>query len=601
MTTTSENTATGLKLVLGIGLTFIAGLTLGVFAVIAIQNLIPQSERTTQDVAQRGVSEASTTRADSGSTADSREIWLIQDILNQPSAFDQQRALYATLSSATAKDLKDLWIQSQSIERESHRETVQHGILSKLATMSPAEVLEYIDEVSIFQTDALLTSLFSEWSISHLEDAIEAAAKLVGTQRNVALEAILEARDDLSEARRRAIAVQLNKEETFLKMVSDTKALLSLTDPQNSWDTLVTDEVEDYLQTESLLKVAEAWREKIGFEVLSNIYRTDMEDNQLKQQLIRTIVEVDLPGALDYTRGLTDESEKFILSRPIVRAWARSDALAALLAVSTFEPTSIASDLKVQIAMVWGSTKPNEAIENIEALSDQYRLNTLESAFAQLASQDPKNALARVSSVENLVANTSSIILSVVRAWSYDQPRDATDWVLENYARADPQRLRLLRSVLRQLAPVEPEAAFEIALEHSTGGRLGGFELDVLVWITYSGNLALAKELIPRVHEDSISFAYVHVGGEMVKKSQADDALELGRDLNETQQSEYHYGLMRVWARENPKNLYEKLDKLPTDDLKSFAAEQLISSNTRPPYLSDDQIKHAQTFVKSDD
>ncbi|MYD46419.1 MAG: hypothetical protein F4W92_08715 [Gammaproteobacteria bacterium] len=601
MTTTSENSPTNLKRTLYIGLTFTVGLALGVFVVLAIQKLGPQNEHTVEDVAQNGVNESTTSRLESDPTIGSGEIGQIQDILNQPSVFDQQKSLYSTLSSATTEDLKDLWIQSQKIVRESHREIVQHGILSKLATVSPAKALGYIDEVSIFQTDALLKSLFSEWSFLNLEEAIEAAIALSRPRRNIALMAILNTRDDLTESKHREIAIQLEHEETFLKMVSDTKALLSLEEPHSSWDTLLTDEVADYLQAESLLKVAEAWREQIGFKVLSNIYSADIDDDQLRQQLIRKIAEEDPLGALNHTRELTDESEKSSLSRTIVRVWARSDALAALLAVSTFEPTSIASALEVQITMVWASIRPNEVIENIDAVTDEHRLDTLESAFAQLASQDPKSALAKVSSVENLVANTSSIVHSIVREWSYTEPREATNWVLENYEREDPHRLTMLDSVLSYLAPVEPEAAFEIALEHSTGGRWGGLELDVFHRITYAGNLELAKKLIPRVHEDSKPFAYIHYGEALVKHAQTEEALELGKNLNEEQQSSYYRQVMSVWARESAKNLYEQLDDLPTDELKSLAAEELIRRNIRTPIFNDEQIKHAQTFVESDD
>ncbi len=569
--------------------------------VLAIQNLDSQNEKSKQDVAQRGLNQSSTTSPDRGSPTGTGNIGLIQDILNQPNVFDQTKALYATLSWATTKDLNDLWVQSQTIERESHRVTIQQGILSKLATISPAEVLEYIDEVSIFHIDQILTSLFSEWSFSNLEEAIKAVSTLSRPRRNVALQAILNTRDDLPESKHREIAIQLEHEETFLKMVSDTKALLSLEEPHSSWDTLLTDEVADYLQAESLLKVAEAWREKIGFKVLSNIYSADIDDDQLRQQLIRKIAEEDPLGALNYTRELTDESEKSSLSRTIVRVWARSDALAALFAVSTFEPTSIASALEVQITKVWASIRPNEVIQNIDAVTDEHRLDALESAFAQLASQDPENALARVSSVENLVANTSSIVHSIVREWSYTEPREATDWVLENYEREDPHRVTMLDSVLSYLARVEPEAAFEIALEHSTGGRWGGLEMDVFTQITYAGNLELAKKLITRVHEDSKTLAYIHYGQALVKQAQTEEALELGKNLNEEQQSFYYDQVMYAWARENPKNLYEKLGNLPTDELKSLAAEELIRRNIHVSLLSDEQIKHAQTFVESDD
>ena len=87
---------------------------------------------------------------------------------------------------------------------------------------------------------------------------------------------------------------------------------------------LLSDDVLDYLQTESLVIVAEAWREQIGFEVLSKIYHTEMEYVQAKLQLVRAVAQVDLAGALDHIQGLPDKNEKRYLSRVVASEWGKN-------------------------------------------------------------------------------------------------------------------------------------------------------------------------------------------------------------------------------------------------------------------------------------
>ena len=204
---------------------------------------------------------------------------------------------------------------------------------------------------------------------------------------------------------------------------------------------------------------------------------------------MRAIAQVDLAGALDYTLGVVDEYEKDHLSRVIVREWARTDAQAALVAVSTFEPSSMAAHLEDLISGVWAATKPNEAIKNIQVLSEEFWLFTLERAFSEIASQNPLDALAKVSSIENFVGNTSSIVESIVDEWARQKPAAAADWVIQNYTPDDPQGHPLLREILPSLARQNPNKAFELAIEHPNPGTGSGLDYVVMLEIARYGNI----------------------------------------------------------------------------------------------------------------
>ena len=507
--------------------------------------------------------------------------------------------LYSNVYRASEEELGEWWIQSQRIERNSRREIAQDAILRRLTAINPRTALTYVEELSTFQSVEPIRSVFSEWSTLQLDEAIEAATTLSDSQRSVALEAILETRDDLPDSRRRTIAIQLDGEETFFKRLSDAAAFKSMAEPKESWEILLNDEVTDYLQLDSLVMVAEAWREQIGLDVLLKISQSEFDDLDTKRRLLKSIARVDLAGALEYTRGLADDHFKRFLGTIVVSEWARTDARAALGAISTFESISIVSVLEQEIAQVWAQTNPHELIENIEMISEEIRLPALETAFGGFARQDPLDAIEKLSMVEEFVGNTSSIIRHIVDPWALKQPEVAAEWVMNEYSPDDPQRRRLMQTVLMRMAPKDPDRAFELATAHSS--QLGGgIPLDLLIihTVAFNGDIDAAKKLLTKVKETETHHnALTLVGDAMIVQGQYSEAVELGRELSERRQQDYINSIMSTWASAKPTVLYEYLEDLSTSNAKSRAAYYLIWHNVRDPVLSDEQVAKAKTLL----
>lgn len=596
---TIEKTSANTKHIVVVGLTFLAGTVLGVLVVLAIQNFNPQDDIATQDVAHGNVQHTSAKSLVNARSKTTIGIGDFQQVFDHQSISEQLAVLHSTLSQATEQELKDWWIQSQEIERENHRKIAQRAILQSLTSIDPQAALQSIEDVSMFHVDPLLKSVFSQWSITQLDEAIEAATTFSDSRRRVALEAILETRDDVSASERLSIAKRLDGEETLLKLVSDHEASQNIAEPSESWKILLNDDVDDSLQIESLVVVAEAWHEQVGFEVLSNIFE-EVEDYWVQRQLVEAFVQFDPASALNYTLGLLDESDQAQLSGLVVREWASTNAQAALTFVNSIEQTSLASSLEREIASVWAGTKPREAIENIETISEEVRLATLETAFARIARQDALEAIGMLSSVVNFVGNTSTIARRIVNHWSVQNPHAAADWVLSNYSQDDPHRRSLLEDVLPRLALQDPDHAFELAMEQPSPDQGHGLELYVIRALAYDGDIERAKKLLPRVNENTKLLAYSEVGEAMVRESQIVQAMEMGKEFAATTQRIYFQRVLWQWGRTDPKNLYESLDNLPTSELKSIAATQLIHWNKYEPVFTDEQIEHAKTFLSSD-
>ena len=596
----SKQRSTSFQRISLVGLTFGIGIAFGILGVLVFQHFAPQNEHTKESVAESDIGPNSTHRSNSSYSEISADVARFREIFKQDTIAEQYSALHFTLSQATEQELGEWWIESKKIERASHREIAQQVILRNLSAKNPQEAFRRIDEISILQIDAALRIVFSEWAVLHLENAIQAAITLDRSRRTVALRSILEIRDDLSEAEQHSIATQLESEETFLKFLSDSKISKSIEAPEESWKMLLDDAVDDVLQTKSLTKVAEAWRAQKGFEVLRNIY-LDVEDYSTKVQLLRSITQADPEGALDFVRGLPAGEDQSVLSSLVVQVWARADPQAALATVSTYAPSSLTSDLEREIARTWARTNPKEMIENVEAISPEYRAMPLATAFQYIAREDPRQAIATLGSVEHLVGNTSTLVESIVREWADQEPEIATDWVLENFTREAPERRALLEWVLRSLARENPKRAFELAIEQPSPSTGFGLDYYVMREITQEGEIELAKQLLPRVSEPSKSVVFRDMAAAMVDEGQTSEAVELGQDLEESNQRSYYQSVFASWARSNPKNLMESLEGLPSSTIKSIAAMQLITRNQRNPVFTDDQLDLARTFLNAED
>ena len=164
---TTETSTTILKRKLLLGITFVAGLTLGVLAVLAVQHFVPQQDHATQGIAQGEVARTETASSHSLSSANTTDVGRFEQIFDDPSPAEQSKALYNAFSQNSEKELKQWWIQSQKIERASHRNIAQHVILQSLTAIDPQEALRSLDDASMLQRDAFSRTIFAEWAELH--------------------------------------------------------------------------------------------------------------------------------------------------------------------------------------------------------------------------------------------------------------------------------------------------------------------------------------------------------------------------------------------------------------------------------------------------
>ena len=247
------------------------------------------------------------------------------------------------------------------------------------------------------------------------------------------------------------------------------------------------------------------------------------------------------------------------------------------------------------------SLKPSKTVDIVEDDIEAVREPPSVTLFSSIARKDPLRAISLLNSVKYDVDNVSAIVRRIVHEWSAQDPDTAADWIVEHYAIDDPLRYTLLKKTLLQLANQEPDKAFKLAIEQPNPDEGPGLDFLVFQEVVLSGEIELAKDLLPQVNESTKTYAYEEIGSAMIRKSMIESALEIGEDLIGPNRVSYYNQVLEVWAEHNPNNLFESLDKLPTSRVKSTAAKQLLLNNRDEPILNDDQIALAKTFLNSAD
>lgn len=193
-----------------------------------------------------------------------------------------------------------------------------------------------------------------------------------------------------------------------------------------------------------------------------------------------------------------------------------------------------------------------------------------------------------------------SIAHAIARNWSDQDAQSALDWVLTNPHVADLQQ-ELLGVVLGNLVKQDPNLAMDIALKRPIVGDESGLEATVVSYLAAS-DPQLAAQMLTKVRDGSTkSAAYSSVGSHLIRGGNADRAASLAEKMSPTEQTSYFSSIVHTWALAEPDDLFERLSRLPSPEVKSRAASALIAVNQFRKALTDDQIEAARELLTDED
>ena len=516
----------------------------------------------------------------------------LNDLAHFTSDFERSAALRSMLQSADESHVLLLLDQSKSIANVGRRLATQVEIFRRLAISNPKEATALTKNFAWTHRRVLIEAIFREWAVFDVDAAIAHARELDGSHESIALETILRTRDDWTESQLLRLAREFGHESIAADILEYSHVALAATDPEKAWKAILDDGRADDLQVQSLISILQLWIARDGSDVLSKLgdWTSNVSDpSKVLSPAFKQLAESHPEHTFDLAKSL-DERHRESVMMSVIEIWAQSDPVAVLSSLSEIESSALRGRLQRTLIRSWARVDPRELLRNISIFTDEERYDVQGSALYWLARESSDEAIGMLQKIPNGIQRFGSVVVS---GWSETDPRSAQDWIL---AQGREHWRTLLPSTLRYLVSEDAELAFETTLGVPITDGAPGLELFVIE-VLARVDVDQAVAMLPRVRDESRTreLALQSVANALVLQNNPRLAVEIGQEIPESLRHKYFRNLFSRWSDTDKMGLFESLNSLPTDELKSLAAKELLSDSwyagERPHrHFSDQQI-----------
>lgn len=560
------------------------------------------------------------------------------DSINDPSleqnSFQRTLEVYSYVAGLTEQQItKEL----QHTTGDSHEFSpgvlmeLQTALVEKLAIVNPSAAVEFAIEqkdldADLFALDPFVLwqyaaptsetalmpfvrSVFKEWALSDLDDAVSNAKSLKKDARENALAGILEALSGETVATYRTVAKKLGNEEKGLDSYVMSFSTVNVEDPKATWDEIVKlVKPDNYGQTQVLGNIAQQWYQQDGLGVLDEINAGSLDENMIGDvvsQVLSFAATENPDQAFQYALTIPTQGRYSAPLYGVVGTWATSDPQAAYQAVTGVEQSGLRERLQQNVVSIWASNDPYYLLENQDNFPPQIRLGGISRALQKIAQTSPQEAAElALEQKEGMMGSLSYLPNQIMRYWIEQDVETAVNWVF-NGPVSEEKRYNWVRALASSLVNSDPRRAFELALKQPiTEGTMGMYmpalEAQIIGQIVYT-DLDLAVELLAQVREgQSRSQAYSSVGNKYIDQGDTVEAVALGTNLPPDEQASYFQNIANSWVRIDPSGLVESFKNLPTAELRSSLARTFLGPWRRESF-TDSQLDVLRQYLSDAD
>ena len=501
----------------------------------------------------------------------------IEKALLSKSTYLRRAALHRLVASAETDKLSNLFKQSKEFADASIRDELQQVSLRKLALLDPLESLGLAAEFPSHRERVFIEIVFQEWAATDLQVAIEHAQELSRLKRSAALTGIVRTRHDLPESELREIGRVLGDEQLVLEMLASSMSGMPIDDHGVALNDFVNRHGADAMllserQTALLSHIAESWvAQGNGIEAVGEIFST-LENDASRIFVIRNLVESivhEQPQLAFELASVAGELSRRVGVRVMDRVmenWARMDGPRALSAATSIDDD--VTRLRYQRIAVgeWATADPSSLLAMVDRLPAHLREYGHVEGLKALALTNPEAAAEALSEVSGEKAK-KAIAIAVARGIAGRDLRAGVHWLQSN---ADPTivdfQQTLFEIMMRETVRVgDVRLAINVALEQPDVFDVGSIIEDVAD--LYGSDSALSE--LQHISDQEVrKTAYVGIGSALIREGRSSQAIELVSEQSMEYQVSYFYGIGGQWAEYEPHDLFDKLDELPSDEIK---------------------------------
>ncbi|MCY3540311.1 MAG: hypothetical protein OXH31_00160 [Gammaproteobacteria bacterium] len=454
-------------------------------------------------------------------------------------------------------------------------------IVSELVQFDPQLTLELIEYLPVFDRSEAVQVVFAIWSFSDLPAALQAVNSVNASMWSVAVRTMLETRpDEFERIEEYAEALGYSKQFEDIVQAEETQRVMS-SDPFAAWHMITQDTVPDNEQIELLRDVVSTLMYQNGLEVLDQIFesRHRLESNLL-DSLLHELVQHQPQDFFQHALTLPRDKQSWLL--PIIfAAWSDSNPQEALGALDRIEQYNV-STIRSRLIHDWARSEPLKLLAELTTLSPAQRSKAATSALTRITKQNPQIAqeiLFNWSDVSGV--RLKDLQVSFVQNWARQNPEETYRWLSENVPANEEVHAYMLSLVLSSLSEEEPEKAISIALSQpDTSHYVQGQYFDHLVSsLGASGHIDLVISMLDQVPEKALGTVVNEITRNLVHEGRWDEVIQQGSEITENERMWYFDRLGFHGSRENVQELLDRLDSLPSDDVRSVVVRRILSTH----------------------
>ena len=515
----------------------------------------------------------------------------------------RRRTLYNSLE--TLEDERAINFLRNSLNHDEVKRSypVQHLLFTELSINHPYAALEVLSDIHFSLWEPLLNVLATNWSVSKPEDALIAFAAIEEPWKSQAIQGVLQSQKSLSIYELKEIADSLEISDQLSRWQYETELVKVIDDPRKAFTLTLEAELSDFQKQEYLSDITNHWCEQgdeqeirsmlgLVYDIFANVWH-------LWNPIIERISRDDPADTWEQLLTMPLDTQK-LFSKTVVATWAESDPVAAVQAITV--PEYIASMEPYELSVLlraWAQANADHIQEHIELVPDDYQISVVNSSIEYLAhSTPPTEVLELLERFKQMGINILEATNVFVREWSRTDPLASVEWAMQNFDQGTNDGLRSLQSALQRLTLLDSSKAMEIALAYPEEFAL---ERSIVGVLLYQGEFDTALSLLPKVRSSlTFPFDFNSVFNNLIAAGRIDDVLDLVEHVPESRRQNFYRKLALPWARLDFETLQERITKLPSAEIRSIIASNVLREHPSYLYLSEEELDFFESFVVRD-
>ena len=433
---------------------------------------------------------------------------LIETQTQNDSYFDRRRTLHNLFVNVGIRELELYYAQSKDLVSQNFSREAQNKIVQRWSALDPSNALNLVlEDFSSERQTQLIHLVFQEWSRTDLTDAIIHAQQLDPDLVDVAADAMVTSREELTVEQRRGIARQLGREWRAIEILMQESSVPVIGSPSQEWTAFVRD------NDEGLPNLDEAQLRLMGFIVLSWVkLEGSVVMAQVREELPRSVsllnttefiarelMETHPDRALElvvFVAGIDSNLKYHELAIELIGSWAASNWRHALDATLTIDAQALRWELQKRALAAAAESDLNELLSSLDSLPEQLQDRAHTLALVEIAKQSPELAAERLSEIaEN--EERELFVEAVVESWAKKDIAGVIQWI-DTTSGLPTHRDKLKELAFRELVTFDWQLAFETGLSLPLSAEDIGWEGTVVKWLA-NWNSDLAESLSVKV------------------------------------------------------------------------------------------------------